>query len=75
MSDLYIDINKLPDASDEYVAWVDIMGTKNIFEKTDLSPTLYILKLMKCAVQTLSGKTGFKLYPVIDGFYITYHNV
>lgn len=72
MSDLFININKLPDGQKEYVSWVDIMGTKNMFIKSDKCPTLYILKLHKAAEKILNNYNdkNFTYYPVIDGFYL-----
>lgn len=72
MTELFIDIKDIPASSDEYVVWIDIMGTKNIFKKTDNSPALYILKLHKCAKIVLQRYPNCKVYPVMDGFYITH---
>lgn len=67
----FIDLKKLPDPIEEYVAWIDIMGTKSVFEKTDKSPTLYILKLHACAESVIKG-TDFNYYPAVDGFFLTH---
>lgn len=75
MSGVYIETKNLPDPIQEYVAWVDIMGTKNIFKQTDKTPTSYILKLHTYAKNAAKDKVKIaNIYPVIDGFFITHNS-
>lgn len=75
MKRLYIPTCEIPQPNQEYVAWVDIMGTKNIFRRTDPSPTVYILKLHQYAKNIIEkSEQAIKQYPVIDGFYITHES-
>lgn len=70
---IYIPVSEIPKPNQECVAWVDIMGTKNIFRRTDSSPTIYILKFHQYAKNIIEKtEKGIKQYPVIDGFYITH---
>jgi hypothetical protein len=72
MSSLFINISDLPHPCREFIAWVDVMGIKNIFKKTHRSPMLYILKLHKCAHLIKGSDVHCKIYPVIDGFYMAH---
>jgi hypothetical protein len=71
----YIDINSLNPISDitqEWVSWVDIMGIKNIFKKSDRSPTVYILKLHNEINRVKKLKfNDIGYYPVMDGSFLT----
>jgi hypothetical protein len=69
----YISLKNLPNPIKQYVAWIDIMGTKSFYKKTSKSPMLYILKLHACAEAAIRTKNGLTYYPVADGLFLT-HN-
>ncbi len=73
MTPPYINLDSLPNPIKQYVAWIDIMGTKSFYEKTNKSPMLYILKLHACAEAATKSKNGLRYYPAADGLFLT-HN-
>lgn len=59
---------ELPNAQNEYVCWIDIMGTRNIMmESLDIASN-FIFKF-HAAVQE-SKDPSVKLYPLMDGVYV-----
>jgi hypothetical protein len=74
MSEHYIPNDQFPEGIDEYVAWVDIMGSRNAFQKSLKTATTYVLKLNKIfdsvIRQEAHGCSGY--YPIIDGLYFTH---
>lgn len=69
MSKPYFDGTKMPDAQNEYVLWIDIMGTKSNMSNGVKASSIYICKLH---VAILESKTeSLNIYPVMDGAYVT----
>ncbi|WP_133140254.1 hypothetical protein [Legionella genomosp. 1] len=65
----YIPKNQLPDLTNEYVCWLDLMGTKSLMDR---SPTTCTIKISQFHLCLSSSKIdGIKLYPVMDGAFIT----
>lgn len=65
----YFDAKHLPDSQNEYVCWLDIMGTQSIMSNSIKISANFIFKLHAAL---LSNKLeDLKLYPVMDGVYIT----
>lgn len=61
--------NLLPDPSNEYVAWVDIMGIQSAMGRSLSISANFIFKLHIAALAT--PRDDVQLYPVMDGFYAT----
>lgn len=65
----YFNATRMPNAQNEYVLWIDIMGTKSNMSNGVKSSSIFISKLH---VAILESKTdGLKIYPVMDGAYVT----
>lgn len=65
----FFNANKMPDAKNEYVLWLDIMGTKSSMSNGVKASSIHICKLH---VAILESKTEeLHIYPVMDGAYIT----
>lgn len=76
MSDLYFDNRKLPNPRKEYVAFVDLMGTRNNMCRSVKDTSNFIFKLHAAVVSAWrkSAYTGVFVYPIMDGVYITSQN-
>lgn len=55
----------------EYVAWVDVVGTRSAMTRSVMASATYIFKLHTAALLSSSEASGVALYPVMDGFYVT----
>ena len=64
---LFFDARHLPQPANEYVAWVDVMGTQASMARSLKITANFIFKLHTAALQAQLG--AVKLYPVMDGFY------
>ena len=76
MSDIFFDSRKLPRPKREYVAFLDIMGTKAHMTNSVYETANYIFKL-HAAVLSAWRSEKYKnvfVYPVMDGAYITASN-
>ena len=76
MSDIYFDSRKLPSPKREYVAFLDIMGTKAHMSFSVHETANFIFKL-HAAVLSAWRSEKYKnvfVYPVMDGAYITASN-
>jgi len=65
----YFDASYLPEPSNEYVCWMDIMGTQIKMSNSLKTCANFIFKLHSSVIQ--NKKEGIRLYPVMDGVYIT----
>lgn len=61
--------NLLPEPTNEYVAWIDIMGIQSAMGRSLSISANFIFKLHIAALAT--PRDGVQLYPVMDGFYAT----
>lgn len=69
MAKPFFKADEMPDAENQYVLWIDIMGTKSSMSNSVKSSSIFICKLH---VAILESKTaGLNVYPVMDGAYIT----
>ncbi len=60
---------------DEYVCWIDIMGTKNIMSESIQKATNFIFRFHSCVVDVIDNNTErIKAYPLMDGVFITTPN-
>jgi len=64
---LYFDSAQLPSPVNEYVAWVDVMGTQASMSRSLNATANFIFKLHAAALQ--SPHVNMSLYPVMDGLY------
>lgn len=73
----YFNPAKVPNPVDRYVAWIDLMGTKNL-----MTSSLKVLSvaLFKVHVAALDAKKALRLkniqlFPVMDGIYVSCEDV
>lgn len=66
----YFNADYLPSSQNEFVAWIDIMGTKSHFKNSLKSASNFIFKLHGQALN-IAPKKNITLYPVMDGLYAT----
>lgn len=71
--DVYFDAKKLPRVRNEYVAFVDIMGTRTHMNVSVKQTANFIFKLHSAIISALRQKPYHNVfvYPVMDGAYIT----
>lgn len=71
---IYFDSLYLGEPQSDYVCWLDVMGTTNQMLRSLPIAANFIFKL-HCAVleayDALDSQSGVRLYPVMDGVYIT----
>lgn len=69
----FFDARKLPEAVDEYVCFVDIMGTQSKMISSMKQSGNYIFKLHATILESwrTSGYKSLSVYPIMDGAYIT----
>lgn len=65
----FFDVNKMPDAKNQYVMWIDIMGTKSSMSNSVKASTIFICKLHVAILE--SKIANISVYPVMDGAYVT----
>lgn len=65
----YFDARHLPQPRNEYVAWIDVMGTQAGMSRSLATTANFMFKLHSAAIQAPLG--GVRLYPVMDGLYVT----
>lgn len=69
MSKPFFNGENMPNAENQYVLWIDIMGTKSSMSNGVKTSSIYICKLH---VAILESKTEeINIYPVMDGAYVT----
>ncbi|MCP4650481.1 MAG: hypothetical protein GY853_10435 [PVC group bacterium] len=70
----YFDSGKLTKENTEYVAWVDIMGTKSHIKRGSINEVAIIFYKLHvaglCAKKDIQNN-NIQVYPVMDGFYAT----
>ena len=74
---LYFNAKHLPDPRNEYVAWVDIMGTSISMSRSLRKSANFVFKLHEAALEASkqeASKQDVILYPVMDGFYASSPN-
>ena len=70
MSSIYFNDKDFPSMVNEYVLWVDIMGTKNSMSSSVKTSSFFICRLHAAILEAVKKK-DIRLYPVMDGAYIT----
>ena len=73
MSDIYFNADKLPTPKKEYVAFIDIMGTRTHMKCSVKETANFIFKFHAAVIAAYREKMykNVFLYPVMDGIYIT----
>ena len=67
----YFDVDKINEPKNEYVCWIDIMGTKEAM-KTDIRRCAnFIFKLHASVIEACANHKHITPYPVMDGVFIT----
>lgn len=76
MRDIYFDNKKMPKPKKEYVAFIDLMGTKNHMNRSVMDASNFIFKLHAAVLSAWrkSPYMGVFAYPIMDGVYITSTN-
>lgn len=64
---LYFNADELPAQANEYIAWVDVMGTQASMSRSLRATANFIFKLHAAALQ--APHASMTLYPVMDGIY------
>lgn len=65
----FFNAEHLQSPSNQYVCWIDIMGTMNKMSSSINSCANFVFKLHSAIIENISDKIS--LYPVMDGAYIT----
>lgn len=65
----YFNAKHLPPPENEYVCWLDLMGTKSIMSNSMYMSGNFIFKLHATVLE--KKLEDIKLYPIMDGVYIT----
>lgn len=63
----FFDASQLPTPVNEYVAWVDVMGSQNSMKRSLQSAANAVFKLHGAALE--APRNDIRLYPVIDGLF------
>lgn len=67
----FFDSSKMGNPTYEYVAWIDIMGTRVAMRETIDRCANFIFKFHAAALTCLTSAKDISLYPVMDGIYVT----
>jgi hypothetical protein len=65
----YFNAQVLPTPTNEYVAWIDVMGVQSAMSRSLDITANFVFKLHVAALQ--APHAGVSLYPVMDGLYIS----
>lgn len=68
---LYVNDSAMPKAKNQYVCWMDIMGTKGKMENSVNTCAIFIFKFHTAILAAIKKGCQIKPYPVMDGVYIT----
>lgn len=73
MAQIYFDGKQLPKANKNYVAFIDIMGTKSHMTRSTVTAANFIFKLHAAILDAWRNEKyqDVFVYPVMDGAYIT----
>ena len=76
MKDIYFNGQYLPRAKKEYIAFIDIMGTRTHMSKSVMESANFIFKFHAAIISAWREQAypGVFVYPVMDGAYITSKN-
>ena len=72
----YVTDSAFPETQNEYVCWIDIMGTKSKMEHSVNTCGIFMLKFHAAILEAIQKKKcAINVYPVMDGVYITSKSV
>lgn len=63
----YFNAAHLPPSNNEYVAWIDVMGTQASMSRSVRATANFVFKIHAAALQ--APRSAVRLYPVMDGLY------
>ena len=69
-----VNARKLSFKNNEYVCWIDIMGTRNIMSESVSKAANSIFKLHSCVMDCIDEDGDATFYPLMDGVFITSPN-
>src|SRR5688572_27501511 len=64
------DSRSLPDPLPEYVAWVDMMGTRPVMARSLSISANFLFKLHALGSSSAKAVTTVRVYPVMDGLFV-----
>ncbi len=69
----YVNDKAIHNAKNEYVCWIDIMGTKTKMENSVRTCSIFIFKFHAAILEAMKNikDDSVKIYPVMDGAYLT----
>ena len=67
----FVKDSAIPKAQNEYVCWIDIMGTKGKMENSVNTCAIFIFKFHAAVLEAIHKGCQIKVYPVMDGVYLT----
>lgn len=67
----YFNAEKLGEPRREYVLWLDCMGTQCFMQRSIRTAANFIFKFQNTVATHCASVSGMKVYPVMDGVYIT----
>ena len=70
----FFDMSKASDPGNEYVCWLDIMGTKNKMLTSVKQSSNFIFKFHVAILKAIETASKITAYPVMDGVYLTSPN-
>lgn len=69
MAKPFFNADHMPDTENQYVLWIDIMGTKSSMSNGVKASSIFICKLHVAILE--SKIADLNIYPVMDGAYVT----
>lgn len=72
MGQIYFNDADFPAMKNEYVLWIDIMGTKNSMSSSVRTSSIFIFKLHVAIMEAITK--DICVYPMMDGAYVTTKN-
>ena len=72
---LVFNLSKMEAPSNEYVCWLDVMGSRNIMRRSMSFAANFVMKLHIACLSTLESEPSMELYPMVDGVYVCNTNL
>jgi len=61
--------------TNEYVCWLDVMGSRNIMRRSMSFAANFVMKLHIACLDTWKSEPKVELYPMVDGVYACSKNL
>lgn len=73
---IFVDASKLPEAKNEFVCWIDVMGTQTIMSTSMKMAANFLFRFHTCVLKSIEvlpedDRRKISYYPIMDGIYIT----